>query len=141
MKALILAVSMFFAAEFAQAIEFVPEHCSNEVRSDAGITNICFAHKVGEEQQFVVIQYVQNGKNEIMALPVASIAPGSRGITGETSTVIVSVLTDDIMNAFFGLGTIDNVRSLQGEIYGREFFASDFQKHLTDSLITSSDRQ
>jgi hypothetical protein len=138
MKALIVALSMFFTAQFAQALEFVPEHCSSDVRSDSGITDICFAHKVGEEQLFLVVQYQQNGKNEVMAMPVSSIAPGNRGITGETSTVIVSVLTDDIMNAFYGFGTIDNVRSLQGEIYGREFFASDFQKRMTDSLITSN---
>jgi hypothetical protein len=141
MKALIFAISVLIVASYAQATEFVPEHCSNDIRSDAGITNICFAHKVGDEEQFVVVQYVQNGQDEVMALPVASIAPGNRGITGETSTVIVSVLTDDIMNAFFGLGTMDNIRSLQGEIYGREFFASNFQKHLNDSLITSSDRR
>ncbi len=138
MKALILAVSMLIVSQNAQAIDFVPERCSDEINSEAGISTICFAHKVDDDRPYLVVQYVQNGKDEVMAMPIFSIAPGNSGITGLSSTVIVSALTDDVMNAFFGLGTIDNIRSLQGEIYGREFFASEFKPRVMDSLISTN---
>jgi hypothetical protein len=132
MKSLVLVLSMLVLGHQAKAIvmpgvdRIIPYYCSYNVESDANIKSICFSARSSGEK-FLTIGYVEKGQQQFMQLPIYSIQPGNSGFTGESSSVVVSVLVEgDEMFSFFGLGTVEEIRSLNGEIFGHEFKAHDF---------------
>lgn len=125
-----LLVSGIAQAEVKAPGTLVPTRCATEVTSNSGVSGVCFAYRVGYEDQWLVLyQNNQNGRTTQVPLQILSVNPGNSGITGTFKSVIVTVLIQgDIAFPIHGTGTPGNVQTLNGSRFGNlDFQASGFE--------------
>lgn len=132
MKSLVILFTLFICgsalAEIKPEGTFVPSLCAQDIQSDSGVVSVCYGEKVGSENLWIELHLVRDGKSDSIELLVnktTKVGPGpGRGLH---SVEIDVTYMGDIGGKLFGTTSLRGPQSLNGNLSGIQFKASNFE--------------